>query len=304
MLSQRERTKIGKPVLNVKVPKKTTRKIRKKKKRKRKRKSLTRIEDKILWGLDKSSNLVETFNNLLNKSGEKKQNPSKLKEDIKTAKSTEDTKSCKVKEEVKASKGKEDVKSWTRVVKQVVQQPVEAEVLLERPVSNRKVKKTRQLMINQNRKTIELKVKEKENHAEPASKSHRLIWIVHISVVKSLAPVRTCRWTDQNRDTMWWCLPVCCPLGCDQNRVDWWLLVKECIAKTANLRNPFLEKFKKFFGLMLWFSNTKTSILANQPTAHSGGVSMGNVCGYGCWANSVGVDDRWHVICETGDSFF
>ena len=80
----------------------------------------------------------------------------------------------------------------TRVVKPVVQQSVKAEVSLERPVSDHKevkkakksldeglverrakvesltkilaeIKKMRQLMINQNRKTIELKVKEKEN---------------------------------------------------------------------------------------------------------------------------------------------
>ena len=51
-----------------------------------------------------------------------------------------------------------------RVIKPVVQQPAKAEVLLEHPVSDHKeVKKMRQLMINQNRKTIELEVKEKEN---------------------------------------------------------------------------------------------------------------------------------------------
>ena len=43
--------------------------MRKKKERKWKRKNLTRVEDKLVVGSDKSSNLVETFNNLLNKPG-------------------------------------------------------------------------------------------------------------------------------------------------------------------------------------------------------------------------------------------
>ena len=96
MLSHIELIKMGKSVPNVKAPKKTTRKRRKKKKRNWTRKNLTRVKDELVVGSDKNSSLVETFNNLLNKSGGKKQN------------------SCKV---------KEDVKFLTRVVKPVVQQP-------------------------------------------------------------------------------------------------------------------------------------------------------------------------------------
>ena len=70
MLSHLQQIKMGKQVPNVKVPKKNTRKIRKK--RKWKKKSLTRVEDNLVLGSDQSSNFVERFNNLLNKSGEKK----------------------------------------------------------------------------------------------------------------------------------------------------------------------------------------------------------------------------------------
>ena len=108
-------------------------------------------------GSDKSSNLAETFNNLLNKSGEKKQDASKgkevfkaskAKEDVKTAKAKEDIKSCKAQEDAKASKVKEDAKSLTRVVKPVVkpvvQQPVETKETQEHPDSSRKdVKKVK-----------------------------------------------------------------------------------------------------------------------------------------------------------------
>ena len=55
MLSHFEQVKMGKSVPNIKVQKKTTRKIRKRKKRKWKRKtrSLTRGKDKLASGLDK-----------------------------------------------------------------------------------------------------------------------------------------------------------------------------------------------------------------------------------------------------------
>ena len=87
MLSHLDRIKMGKSVPNVNVPKKTTRNRRKKKKsdwmRKKKsncmRKNLTRVKDELVVGSDKNSNLVETFNNLLNKSGEKTQNFAKSK---------------------------------------------------------------------------------------------------------------------------------------------------------------------------------------------------------------------------------
>ena len=69
---------MGKSVPNVNVPKKTTRKRRKKKMRNWRRKNLTRVKDELVVGSDKNSNLVETFNNLLNKSGEKKLNSCKV----------------------------------------------------------------------------------------------------------------------------------------------------------------------------------------------------------------------------------
>ena len=79
MLSHLDRIKMGKSVPNVNVPKKTTRKRRKKKMRNWTRKNLTRVKDELVVGSDKNSNLIETFNNLLNKSGEKKQNFAKSK---------------------------------------------------------------------------------------------------------------------------------------------------------------------------------------------------------------------------------
>ena len=62
MISHLELTKMGKTVPKVKVPKKTKRERRRKKKRKWKRKtrSLTRGEDRLALGSNKSSNLVET----------------------------------------------------------------------------------------------------------------------------------------------------------------------------------------------------------------------------------------------------
>ena len=57
----------------------------------------------------------------------------------------------------------------------------------------------------------------------------------------------------------------------NRNRVDWWLLVKERIAKIAK-QIDFLVFGNAFFGF-----------LANQPSVHSGRVSSRRVCGCGCW---------------------
>ena len=86
MLSHIEQNKMGKTVPNSKVPKKTTRKIKKRRKSKWKR---------------------------------KRRNLTRAKEHLKTSKAKKDIKSCKVKEDVKDSKVKEEVKSETRGVKPV-----------------------------------------------------------------------------------------------------------------------------------------------------------------------------------------
>ena len=44
--------------------------------------------------------------------------------------------------------------------------------------------------------------------------------------------------------------------------------------------------------IFLWFLG---SILVNQPTVHSGGISRGRVCGCGRWRKWHATGDRWHV---------
>ena len=60
-----------------------------------------------------------------------------------------------------------------------------------------------------------------------------------------------------------------------RNHMDWKLLVKERNDKKVNCYKPI--------SLEGWFSKTKSSVLVNQPTLHSGGFSSGRVRACGCW---------------------
>ena len=70
------------------------------------------------------------------------------------------------------------------------------------------------------------------------------------------------------------------------------LLLKDCTVKLAKLSNHIFWKVVTFFGsfyILLGLGVNRLvpqenmSVLAKQPTVRSGGVSMGRVCGCGCW---------------------
>ena len=86
------------------------------------------------------------------------------------------------------------------------------------------------------------------------------------------------------------CLGFCAGIW---NHLDCRLLVKEHINIVAKLRN-----------LLCYFPKTNISVLANQPTVHSGGVSRGRVCGCSCLCWWHETCDSWNLKCFIFFKFF